>query len=134
VIDVRDLAVAIARATEPGRGSRRYVAGGHYLTWPEWVEVLGRAAGVEVASQAVDADEMVAMGRQFDEQRASGEDLGALSALSEEAAIAMVSGVPTDDSATLTELGVRWRPVLETFTDTVEYLRSIGELDRPPGP
>lgn len=133
VIDVRDLAEAIARAVEPGRGPRRYVAGGAYLTWPEWVDLLGRAAGVEVASQAVERDEIIEMGRQFDEQRAAGADLGAFAALSEEAAIVMTSGVPTIDDDTLTDLGMAWRPTIDTFRDTVAYLRAIGQLAPAPG-
>ena len=40
----------------------------------------------------------------------------------------MTSGVPTDDRATLDDLGCRYRPLVETFTDTVDYLRSIGRL------
>lgn len=128
VVDVRDLATAISRAVEPGRGPRRYVAGGPFLTWPEWVAALSAGAGVPVASQEIDADGLIAMGRQFDEQRAAGEDLGAFAALSEEAAIVMTSGVPTDDSATLADLGVTWRPTVDTFRDAVGFLREVGAI------
>jgi len=51
--------------------------------------------------------------------------------LSEEAAIIMTSGVPTDDSATLAELGMAYRPLLDTFRDTVAYLRADGHLPTP---
>ncbi|MBX3312749.1 MAG: SDR family NAD(P)-dependent oxidoreductase [Actinobacteria bacterium] len=129
VVDVRDLAVAITRALEPGRGPRRYVAGGAFLTWPEWVEALSEGAGVPVASQEIDAEGIIAMGRQFDEQRAAGEDLGPFAALSEEAAIVMTCGVPTDDSATLADLGVTWRPTADTFRDAVEFMRRVGALE-----
>lgn len=128
IVDVRDLATAIARATIPERGPRRYVAGGTYVTWPEWVELLSDASGIPVASQPVTADELIDMGRQFDERRAAGEDLGEFSALSEEAAVAMISGVPTDDSLTRSELGITWRPASETFADAVAFLRSVGAL------
>ncbi len=125
VVDVRDLATLLARAVEPGRGPRRYLAGGQFVTWAQWTRALGDAAGVDVAYQEVTAAEMVDLGRQFDRQRAEG---GSSVPLSEEAAIIMTSGVPTDDDATLADLGCRYRPLGETFADTVAYLRATGRL------
>ncbi|HEY5024208.1 MAG TPA: NAD-dependent epimerase/dehydratase family protein [Acidimicrobiales bacterium] len=127
VVDVRDLGTMLSRAVEPGRGPRRYLAGGQYVTWAQWTQALGAAAGVEVAHQEVSAAEMIDLGRQFDRLRAQGKSSAPLS---EEAAIIMTSGVPTDDSATLADLGFRYRPVAETFTDTVTYLRARGRLGR----
>ncbi|HVA02706.1 MAG TPA: NAD-dependent epimerase/dehydratase family protein [Acidimicrobiales bacterium] len=130
VVDVRDLATMLSSALEPGRGPRRYLAGGQYVTWAQWTRVLGEAAGVEVAHQEITAAEMIDLGRHFDRQRAAGKGS---TPLSEEAAIIMTSGVPTDDSATLDDLGCSYRPLVETFTDTIGYLRLIGRLttDRP---
>jgi nucleoside-diphosphate-sugar epimerase len=125
VVDVRDLAAMLVAATEPGRGPRRYLAGGPYVTWAGWTEALGRAAGVPVAHQEVTAAEMIELGRRCDQMRADGK---ASLALSEEAAIIMTSGVPTDDRATLTDLGCTYRPLHQTFTDTVAYLRAGGHL------
>ncbi len=125
VVDVRDLATMLSSAMEPGRGPRRYLAGGQYVTWAQWTRALGEAAGVDVAHQEITAAEMIDLGRHFDRQRAAGKGS---TPLSEEAAIIMTSGVPTDDSVTLDDLGCRYRPLLETFTDTVDYLRSIGRL------
>ena len=129
VIDVRDLAMMLTSAVAPGRGPRRYLTGGQYVTWTEWTDTLSRAAGVVVRHQAVTAEEMIELGRQFDRQRAEGKGT---TPLSEEAAIIMTSGVPTDDSASLSDLGCSYRPLIDTFTDTVAYLRSIGRI--PPRP
>jgi len=129
VVDVRDLATFLSRAVEPGRGPRHYLCGGQYVTWAQWTEALGHAAGVEVAHQEVTADELIDLGRQFDRLRAEGRNSAPLS---EEAAIIMTSGVPTDDSATLADLGAAYRPLSETFADTVGYLRSIGRLRPAP--
>jgi dihydroflavonol-4-reductase len=130
VIDVRDVAALLTAAVEPGRGARRYLAGGHFLTWTEWTRALSEAAGREVAQQAVSADELLDLGRTCDRMRAEGK--GSLP-LSEEAAIIMLSGVPTDDSATLADLGCAYRDYIETFADTVRYLHSIGRLPNEPG-
>ena len=69
---------------------------------------------------------MVDLGRDFDEQRRRGQVVDV--PLSEEAALIMTGCVPTDDSRTLRELGVAYRPLIETLRDTIEYLRSIGRL------
>ncbi len=129
VVDVRDLAELLAAAVEPGRGPRRYLAGGRFLTWEQWVATLSEAVGREVASAPMTAAEMVAMGRELDERRAHQEvDLP----LSEEAAVIMTAGVPTDDAATLADLGGSWRPTVETFRDAVAWLVEEGHL--PPEP
>ncbi len=76
VVDVRDLAIMLSRAAEPGRGPRRYLAGGQYVTWAQWTRALGTAAGVEIAHQEVTSAEMIDLGRQFDRLRAEGKKLG----------------------------------------------------------
>jgi dihydroflavonol-4-reductase len=129
VVDVRDLATMLSRAVEPGRGPRHYLAGGQYVTWAQWTRALGAAAGVEVAHQEVTVAEMIDLGRQFDRLRSEGRSSAPLS---EEAAIIMTSGAPTDDQTTLVDLGCTYRPLAETFTDTVQYLRSIGRLAPAP--
>ncbi len=129
VVDVRDLAAMIVAAVEPGRGPRHYLAGGTYVAWADWVSALSEGAGVDVAGNPVTAEELLELGRQCDELRAQGQDSLPLSA---EAAVIMSAGRPTDDTATLDDLGVRWRPLVDTFRDTVDWLRSIGEL--PPAP
>lgn len=127
VIDVRDLAELLARAVEPGRGPRRYLAGGHFLTWSEWTRALGEAAGVEVDHNEITTADMVKLGRHCDSLREAGKDAPPLS---EEAAIVMTSGVPTDDAATQVELGHTYRPLDETFRDTIAWLRETGQLAR----
>jgi nucleoside-diphosphate-sugar epimerase len=131
VVDVRDLATMLSRAVEPGRGPRHYLAGGPYVTWSEWTKVLGRAAGVDIASQETTVAELIDLGRQCDRLRVEGKDSAPLS---EEAAIIMTSGVPTDDAATLGDLGCVYRPLDETFSDTVAYLRSTGRLPQLSAP
>lgn len=127
VIDVRDLAAMIVAALERCDGPRRLMCGGHFLTWRDWTMVLREASGLDVPIIEVTAEAMVEMGRDFDRQRAT---LHIDTPLSEEAAVIMAAGRPTDDSAALAELGVVCRPVLDTMRDAVEYLRDIGALSR----
>jgi hypothetical protein len=125
-VDVRDTAELLARMLQPGRGPRRYLAGGRYVTWSEWVDLLSVAAGTDVARHEVTVDEMIALGREFDDQRKQGIQIDV--PLTEEAALVMTSCPPTDDSATLSDLGLDYRPTVETFRDTVEFLRAGGHL------
>lgn len=130
VVDVRDLSEVLAAAVEPGRGSRIYMAGGNYVTWSEWTACLSEAVGREVTAQAMTADEMIAMGRQLDILRKTGDtDIP----LSEEAAVIMTAGVPTDDRATLADLGGSWRPTVDTFRDAVAWMVAEGHLPPEPG-
>ena len=127
VVDVRDLAAVVARSLEPGRGPRRYLVTGNYVTWEQWTDVLSTAVGRSVPFTRVSAEDMIGLGARFDEMRASGAE--GLPPLSVEAAIVMASGRPADDSATVRELGVTYRPTVETFRDTLDWLRATGRLD-----
>jgi nucleoside-diphosphate-sugar epimerase len=130
VVDVRDLAAVLSAAVDPGRGPRRYLAGGRFLTWAEWAAALSEAVGREVATVPMTAAQMIELGRQLDRQRAQGDEVDV--PLSEEAAVIMTAGVPTDDAPTLTDLGGSWRPTVETFRDAVAWLVAGGHL--PPEP
>jgi len=125
-MDVRDTAELLARAVEPSRGPRRYLAGGRYVTWSEWVDMLSAAAGTNITRYEVTADEMIALGREFDDQRRQGVEVDI--PLTEEAALVMASCPPTDDSAMLFDLDMEYRPTTETFRDTVRFLRAEGHL------
>ncbi len=126
VVDVRDLALLLERSVEKGQGPRHFMAGGRFVSWSEWTDLLGEAAGRPVMRQDVSREEMVELGKEFDRQRAEGADTPG--PLSEEAAIVMTSGVPTDDTATLEALGVTYRPTVLTFQDLVAYLRAAGDI------
>ena len=125
IIDVRDLAELVTRLLVPGQAPRRIMAGGRFVTWPEWTAALSEACGREVPFSEVTEDDIRALGRDMDAQRAAGADVPPLS---EEAAVIMATGRPTDDSEALAILGREWRPTVETFRDTVEFLRRTGRL------
>lgn len=127
-IDVRDVARIIARSLEPGRGPRRYLAGGQYLSWRDWTSTLEAASGVPIRCQEIEPEALVELGRSFDAKRAEGQG-DAL--LTEEAARIMCLGARSDDSATLRELGIPYRPLEETFADAVAFLRARGLVGAP---
>jgi dihydroflavonol-4-reductase len=127
VVDVRDVAEFIVGCMKPGKGPRRYLLGGHFVSWHEWAELLASAAGRPVRSMPLSVDDLVDLGKRLDGMRATGENPE--SALSEEAALVLTSMKRTDDSATFNDIGRSLRPLGQTFRDTVDYLRQIGLLD-----
>ncbi|HEY4927964.1 MAG TPA: NAD-dependent epimerase/dehydratase family protein [Acidimicrobiales bacterium] len=126
VVDVRDVALVIARTLESGCGPRRYLVSGNYVTWEEWTSVLSEAAGRTVPFTEITAEAMIDLGKRFDEQRDDGRE--GLPPLSVEAAVVMNAGRPADDTATMRELGIAYRPTLETFRDTLAWLTETGQL------
>jgi dihydroflavonol-4-reductase len=126
VVDVRDVAQVITAGLEPARGPRRYLVSGNYVTWEEWTAVLSEAAGRTVPFTEVSAEVMIDLGKRFDELRDAGRE--GLPPLSVEAAVVMNAGKPADDTATLRDLGITYRPTLDTFRDTLAWLRATGQL------
>src|SRR5262249_40148102 len=45
IVDVRDVATALAMVMKPGRGQRRYIIGGHYISMPDLVRTLADLSG-----------------------------------------------------------------------------------------
>lgn len=125
-IDVRDLARMLVAATEPGRGPRRYIAGGQFQTWSEWCDMLGEVIGrpirripmpslvIRGAGRLLDLVKVV---RDFDYP------------LTHEAAVQMTSAPRCDDRATVEELGIDVRPVADTMADSVRWLIATGHID-----
>ncbi len=126
VIDVRDLARLFTAAMEPGRGPRRYLAGGQYLTWAEWTDVMGEVLGRPVRRTRLPAGALVRAGRLLDAARkVHGFDYP----LTYEAAVEMTGTPPNDDGPTLADLGVAYRPVRDTLDDATRWLVEAGHLD-----
>lgn len=127
VIDVRDVAGLVVRALEPDQGPRRFLAGGPFLTWADYVAAVEAAAGRAIDTIDMDAAAVVAMGRDLDQRRAAGDHVDL--PLSEEAAAIMTSGRPTDDDATWAALGGAPRPTIETLRAMLRTLIGGGHLD-----
>lgn len=125
-VDVRDLAGVLTAALQRGRGPRRYVAGGHFLPWAEEAdlceEILGRRVRrlpsppllLRAAGRAVDLTKRFYPAFDYP--------------LTHEAALILTRFVPCDSRRTIEELGVGFRPVRETLTDSLRWLVEAGEI------
>ncbi|MCH6563113.1 MAG: NAD-dependent epimerase/dehydratase family protein [Myxococcales bacterium] len=123
MIDVRDLAALQVAAMQPGRGPRRFMAGGHFLRFAELGEILTRLTGRRFWAPKAPGVVLRAIGRTSDVARRL---LGVELAPSHEAMITLIRGVPCDDSRTRAELGVKARSPEETLRDTLRWMYERG--------
>jgi dihydroflavonol-4-reductase len=124
-VDVRDVARVIVACLEPGRGPRRYMAGGHFLSWAEEADLCERITGRRVRRVRLPAAVVLALGRLVDlAKRIVPFDYP----LTHEAAQFVTQCTPCDSRATTEELGVEFRSTEETMADTIGWLHSVGEL------
>lgn len=124
-VDVRDIAQAVVAAMKPAQGPRRYLLWGHYVTHEELAEVLGRATGrSDIKTPKVPRFLMQGWGKAGDLARKYGKDL----VVTSEACDYLYNFKPADQSATTNELGITFRPLVDTLGDTVLWLHETGEL------
>jgi dihydroflavonol-4-reductase len=105
LVDVRDLATALARLLGPGVGPCRYMAGGHFLTWEQLASALDDASGTH--RPVVDISE---------------QDL--ISRFGADYARYTMNAKPTDDGPLARDTAVTWRPATETLADLVAWMAS----------
>ncbi|GAA2872473.1 SDR family NAD(P)-dependent oxidoreductase [Streptosporangium fragile] len=125
VVDVRDLAVVLARCLEPGRGPRRFMLGGHYLTWAQLADVCDEVTGGRCRRFRVSRAVLRGAAAVLDAvKRVTRID----HPLTRDAVEMMVTMVRTYDTPTLEALGVGLRPVQETIADSLRWLAQEGHL------
>lgn len=107
MIDVRDVAEVHERVMRPGRGPRRYVCGGILLTFDQMIDALEVGLGRRIRRIPVPVTALLAAGRLTD---LAGRFVPVSDGLSYEAAMLLTAATPTDDSATLQDLEMTWRP------------------------
>lgn len=125
VIDVRDLAALHVALLEPGKGPRRYMAGGRRVGVSELAELIGEAADRDLAPVPVPDVALRTVGRIFD---AIGDQLPFETPINSAAMQYYTQMPPSDDEPAQRELGIVQRPVADTIADTVEGLRQVGRL------
>jgi nucleoside-diphosphate-sugar epimerase len=125
VNDVRDVAAAVARAVEPGRGARRYMTGGTYIRFANLVELIGEVAGRTIRCRVVNPRLALTAGRIAGVvQRLVPRELPISAA---EAWVA-AHDPHTDDSRARAELGFTPRDLRVTIADAIDSLTAQGHL------
>lgn len=124
-VDVRDLARLCVRIMEPGRGPRRYMFGGPYISNAEMAEILCRLTGRRLRRVTIPAPVLRGLGRLGDLARAV---LGVQPQLSYDAAVFLTRCVPCDNSRAAAELGVTPRPAEQSVRDMLRWMYEAGVL------
>ena len=125
IADVRDLATVLAAVMEPGRGPRRYLVAGHYISLANLIRALGELSGRRIRFGIFPHWFLAAFGRAAD---AVQRRLNTRLPWQGEGIWVMNCAARCDDSQTRSELGLEPRPLRETLADTVHWLVDIGHL------
>ena len=126
-IDVRDLTMAIVGSIESDQGPRRFMAGGTWVEWDEWIGHYVEHTGTKIRILTLPSAAM--------HRLASGLDwvAGRIDAFDNPLTAEMVAfmswAAPTDDDLIHSELGVDYRPIGESVREFVAWLRADGRLD-----
>jgi nucleoside-diphosphate-sugar epimerase len=125
IADVRDVAAVLAAVMTPGRGARRYMVAGDYVSMPDLIRTLADLTGRRIRFATLPGWFLAAFGRAADlvQRRVrmrlpwDGEGIWVMNCAAR-----------CDDSKTRSEFGIEPRPLGETLTDTVQWLVEIGRL------
>lgn len=116
MIDVRDVGRVHAALMKPGRGPHRYLCGGIMVGFDEMIAAVEQGLGRPVRRIRVSPSALRGIGRGSD---FASRFLPLPEGLSYEAAWLLTSATPTDDSATLADLGLQWRSPVEAIVDSL---------------
>ena len=123
--DVRDLAQLINKALEAGKGSRRYMFGGYYITHKELLGILEQTTGREVKPFYIPGAVLRLIGSVLDAiARLSGKSF----VLTREAAEVLTRSVPTDDSLAINDLQLTLVGREASFKDLFEWMKDTGKI------
>ncbi|WP_375485307.1 SDR family NAD(P)-dependent oxidoreductase [uncultured Mycobacterium sp.] len=122
VVDVRDVAALHVALLEPGRGPRRYTAGGHRVPASELAKLLGEVAGISMMAVPVADAALRVAGALLDR---AGRFLPVDTPFTS-AGMQYYTQMPaSDDSPSERELGITYREPRLTLSDTVAALRGV---------
>ena len=127
ICDVRDVAAAHAAVLQSGRGPRRFVVAEHSPGIRALMARMGELTGRNLWSIPVPPSMALAAGGVADWARLK---LGADPALSYEAPWVLAHSNTADSTATTHELGIGFKPLDTTLTDTVKWLYESGHITR----
>ncbi len=121
IVDVRDLAALHAALLEPGRGPRRYTAGGHRVPAAQLAAMLGEVAGTPMVSVPIPDTALRVAGAVLDR---AGRFLPFETPFTW-AGMQYYTQMPaSDDSPSERELGIKYRDPQETVADTLAAYRA----------
>lgn len=131
VVDVRDVASAIASMFEPGRGPRRYLLSGHNISYADIIDMFADVAGRKIRYLSLPGWTL----RPFVVSAGFAQRfLPFRLPVNTEGFDTIIWNPRGDDSRAVEELGFNARDTAETFRDVVRWLYKAGHIsDRQAG-
>lgn len=124
MVDARDLALLLTRILEVDAGGR-IVAGGHYMNWDEFTDVLERVTGARISRITAPGWLLRGAARTLD---VVAKWTGKPMPMSGEGVEIATRFRKIDDSPEIAELGIEWRPVAQTLEDLFRWFLVTGKL------
>ncbi|TVT79565.1 SDR family oxidoreductase [Pseudomonas sp. H3(2019)] len=131
VVDARDVALAQIAAAQHGRRGERYLAAGRHMTMAELVPLLGKVAGVKTPLRQLPLPLLYALA--FTQElyaRLTGKPI-LLSMATVRLMVREAGRTHFNPRKSEQELGLRFRPVEQTLTDTLAWYRDHGWFEKP---
>lgn len=125
IIDARDLAAVLVAALSPGKGPRRFMAGGQLVTLPEIGAIIRAGTGRRFPVLRVPGGVFRGLGHAIDGIR---HVIPFDSVYTAEAMKLLTLARPTNDAAVHTELGITYRDPAESLLASVKGLYDAGRL------
>ncbi|MFJ2363326.1 SDR family oxidoreductase [Pseudomonas sp. NPDC087697] len=126
VVDARDVALAQIAAAKRGRRGERYLAAGRHMTMGELVPLLGTIAGVKTPRRQLPLSLLYALAfAQEIYARLTGNPI-LLSMATVRLMVREAERTHFNPHKSEQELGLRFRPVEQTLTDTLDWYRDHG--------
>lgn len=123
IVDVRDLAALHAALIEPGRGPRRYTAGGHRVPAADLANLIGEVAGTPMVAVPIPDSALRVAGAVLDRANR----FLPFETPFTWAGMQYYTQMPaSDDSPSERDLGITYRDPKETVADTFEAIRAAG--------
>ena len=123
IVDVRDLAALHAALLEPGRGPRRYTAGGHRVPASDLANLLGHVAGTPMVAVPIPDTALRVAGAVLDRANR----FLPFETPFTWAGMQYYTQMPaSDDSPSERDLGITYRDPKQTVADTFEAIRADG--------
>jgi dihydroflavonol-4-reductase len=131
VVDVEDVARAHVLAYEKGDVGERYIISNQNLMWGELLRIASQASGTPIPSRHI-GGRALRFASRIGEIRAR--MTGTAPRMPAWLADFMLTGAAMDNSKSIRELGMTYRPIQETIAEAIDWFREEGLFQPGPRP